>query len=68
MEARPIFPILTTERLKLVEIQQKHLNDIFLLFGDDKVTQYYNIKTFLKPEDGQILDMTCNRLTGIKGI
>lgn len=29
MEAQPIFPILTTERLNLVEIQQKHLNDIF---------------------------------------
>lgn len=69
MEARPIFPILTTERLKLVEIQQKHLNDIFLLFGDDKVTQYYNIKTFLKPEDGQIyLDWFQNRFKELAGI
>lgn len=48
------FPILKTERLNLVEIQQKHLKDLFLLFGDDKVTKYYNIKTFQEPEDGQI--------------
>lgn len=54
MEALLKFPILTTERLNLVEIQQDHLKDIFSLFGDDRVTQFYNIKTFQKPEDGQI--------------
>ena len=54
METLPIFSIIKTERLDLVEIRQEHLSDIFLLFGDEKVTQYYNIKTFQKPEDGQI--------------
>lgn len=54
METLPIFPLLETERLNLVEIQQKHLNDIFSLFRDEEVTRYYNIKTFQKPEDGQI--------------
>ena len=54
MEPLLTFPILKTERLNLVEIQQRHLTDLFRLFGDDRVTQYYNIKTFQKPEDGQI--------------
>lgn len=54
METQPIFPALETERLSLVEIQQKHLKDLYLLFGDEEVTCYYNIKTFQKPEDGQI--------------
>lgn len=69
MEAQLIFPTIQTERLNLVEIQQEHLNDIFLLFGDDKVTQYYNIKTFQKPQDGQIyLDWFQNRFKEHAGI
>ena len=54
MEPLLTFPTLKTERLNLIEIQQRHLTDLFLLFGDNRVTQYYNIKTFQKPEDGQI--------------
>lgn len=54
METELDFPILKTERLNLVEIQQKHLKDLFLLFGDNKVTKYYNVRTFQEPEDGQI--------------
>lgn len=54
METLLKFPVLTTKRLNLVEIQQEHLIDIFSLFGDDKVTKFYNIKTLQKPEDGQV--------------
>ncbi len=54
MEALLKFPVLTTKRLNLVEIQQEHLKDVFSLFGDDKVTKFYNIKTLQKPEEGQI--------------
>lgn len=54
MKSLITFPTIETERLLLIEIQQEHLQDLFLLFGDDNVTQYYNIKTFQKPEDGQI--------------
>ncbi len=49
-----IFPELETARLKLIEIRQAHLKDLFLLFGDSRVTRLYNIKTFHTPEDGQI--------------
>lgn len=69
MEAAISFPIIETERLNLVEIRQEHLQDLFLLFGDDKVTRYYNIKTFRKPEDGQIyLDWFRNRFKEGLGI
>lgn len=54
MEALLEFPVLTTKRLNLIEIQQEHLKDIFSLFGDDKVTKFYNIKTLQKPQDGQV--------------
>lgn len=49
-----VFPVIETPRLNLVEIQQKHLVDLYHLFGDEKVTEFYNIHTFTKPEDGQI--------------
>lgn len=54
MEALLEFPVLTTKRLNLIEIQKEHLEEIFSLFGDDKVTKFYNIKTLQKPEDGQV--------------
>lgn len=63
------FPTIETERLLLIEIQQEHLQDLFLLFGDDSVTQYYNVKTFQKPEDGQIyLDWFQSRFKEWAGI
>jgi len=49
------FPILTTERLDLVEIQQRHLIDIYLLFSDKKVTEYYNLLPLKHEQEGQKL-------------
>lgn len=64
-----VFPVLESERLVLVEIQQEHLNDIFKLFGDPRVTEFYNIKTFRAPEDGQVyLDWFRNRFKDRLGI
>lgn len=37
------FPVLHTDRLDLVEIKQKHLKDLFTLFGDENVTRFYNL-------------------------
>lgn len=48
------FPVLESARLNLVEIKHGHLMDLFALFSDPEVTRYYNIKTFGRPEDGQI--------------
>jgi ribosomal-protein-alanine N-acetyltransferase len=47
------FPALSTERLSLIAIGQEHLADIFKLFSDDRVTQYYNIVTLKQADDAQ---------------
>lgn len=40
-----IFPTLHTERLDLVEIKIERSADIFKLFGDKRVTKFYNVVT-----------------------
>ena len=63
------FPILTTERLDLVEIQQRHLTDIYLLFSDKKVTEYYNLLPLKSEQEGQkLLDWFRNRFKDGLGI
>jgi ribosomal-protein-alanine N-acetyltransferase len=47
------FPILHTDRLDLIEIKQEHLGDIFKLFSDHKVTQFYNIVTLTEQDEAQ---------------
>lgn len=37
------FPILTTTRLNLIEIKEEHLPDIYNLFSNKQVNQYYNV-------------------------
>lgn len=49
------FPVLHTERLDLIEIRQEHLEDLFQLFGNYRVTQYYNIVPMTKKEEAQKL-------------
>ncbi|MBI9067536.1 MAG: GNAT family N-acetyltransferase [Salinivirgaceae bacterium] len=50
-----IFPILHTKRLDLIEIEQKHLPDLFILFSDKKVTEFYNLETFTSEDEAKIL-------------
>lgn len=45
------FPVLLTNRFKLIEIEVHHRNDIFELFGDEAVTKFYNISTLKRVED-----------------
>ena len=47
------FPILHSERLSFIKIEQKHLANLYELFGNSNVTKYYNLKTFENEEDGQ---------------
>lgn len=49
------FPLLHTERLDLIEIRQEHLDDLFRLFGNYRVTQYYNIVPMVHKEEAQQL-------------
>ena len=63
------FPVLTTERLDLVEIQQSHLADIYLLFSDKKVTKYYNLLPLKNEQEGQkLLDWFRSRFQDGLGI
>lgn len=45
------FPVLRTERLDLIEIEQHHLRDVFCLFSNPEVTRFYNIITL--EQEGQ---------------
>lgn len=47
------FPVLTTERLNLIEIGHQHLYDIFKLFGNEQVTRFYNLTTFTDESEAQ---------------
>lgn len=47
------FPILSTERLDLVEIKQSHLGDLFKLFGDENVTRFYNLLPLNNEQEAQ---------------
>ncbi len=64
-----IFLNLTTERLDLVEIQQSHLKDLYLLFSDKEVTKYYNLLPLTDEQEGQkLLDWFQNRFKDGLGI
>ena len=63
------FPSLHTKRLDLIEIKQEHLGDIFKLFGDRKVTRFYNIVTLVEEKEAQkLIDWFQHRFTEKSGI
>ncbi len=45
------FPILETERLRLVEIEQSYCQKIYEIFSLDEVTCYYGMNSFLQSLD-----------------
>lgn len=47
------FPILSTDRLELVEITQSHLGDLYKLFSDEKVTRFYNLLPLKNEQEAQ---------------
>jgi len=42
------FPILQTDRLKLVEITEDHINHVYSIFFDERVTKYYGMDHFIE--------------------
>jgi [ribosomal protein S5]-alanine N-acetyltransferase len=63
------FPILHTDRLDLIEIKQEHLGDIFKLFSDHRVTQFYNIVTLSEEGEAQkYLNWFCSRFADKAGV
>jgi ribosomal-protein-alanine N-acetyltransferase len=56
------FPVLHTERLDLIEITQDHLTDLFELFTDKRVTEFFGMIALNEPSDAQkIFDMLNTR-------
>ncbi len=53
MSGNKLFPILHTDRLDLIEITERHLDDFFAIFNNKEVTRYYNLVPFTSPEDGR---------------
>ena len=63
------FPVLHTPRLDLIEITQDHLPDLFELFTDKRVTEYYDVIPLNELPDAQkILDMLNKRYKDKTGI
>lgn len=44
------FPVIETERLRLVEIQEEHIDVIYDIFSCEEVTRYYGMLPFNKKE------------------
>ncbi|TQR19485.1 GNAT family N-acetyltransferase [Psychrobacillus vulpis] len=44
------FPVLETNRLKLMEIKKENADSIFRIFSDDEVTRYYGMASFEQKE------------------
>lgn len=64
-----IFPTLHTKRLDLVEIKAEHSGDIFKLFGDERVTQFYNAVTLTNQSEAQtFVDWFHSRFINKEGI
>jgi len=67
--ALEFFPVLNTNRLDLIEINQSHLSDLYKLFCDENVTRYYNLLPFKNEQQAQtLLDFFYDRFTIKSGI
>ncbi|MEI4768108.1 GNAT family protein [Psychrobacillus sp. FJAT-51614] len=49
------FPILETERLRLIEIKEKHTEDIFAIFSNEAVIKYYGMSAFTEYQQAKSL-------------
>ncbi|HET6872377.1 MAG TPA: GNAT family protein [Sporolactobacillaceae bacterium] len=47
------FPVLETERLRLVEVQKTHAERFFEIMSKDEVTQYYGMSSLKRIEEAQ---------------
>lgn len=63
------FPVLHTERLDLIEIRQSHLGDLYRIFSDEEVVEFYNLLPFKNEQEAQkLLDWFCCRFKDGLGI
>jgi ribosomal-protein-alanine N-acetyltransferase len=47
------FPVLETKRLMLIEIKEEHSDDIFRIFSNDEVIEYYGMSPFTQIEQAE---------------
>lgn len=63
------FPDLETNRLQLRELHDSDLDQFFKIFSDPLVTEFYNIKTFVKRKQAEeLLERRLDRFYNDKGI
>lgn len=63
------FPILLTERFRLIEINKSHLEDIYALYSDEQVLKYFDISPLNNLDDAQKeIDFYRNRFINKEGI
>jgi [ribosomal protein S5]-alanine N-acetyltransferase len=63
------FPLLHTPRLSLKEITEEHIPDLFRLFTDERVTEFYGVIPLNKEADaGNIVSMLSRRYQENSGI
>lgn len=49
------FPILETNRLMLIEIEDKHLDEIYQIFSNEAVTKYYGMSPFTNESQAKVM-------------
>ncbi len=63
------FPILETERLSLVQITQKHVDEIFSIFSNEEVIKYYGMDPFTEKDQAvKMIDSFQTRFDNQQGI
>lgn len=63
------FPILPTQRLRLIEIQHIHQPDLFYLLTDKRVTEYYHVVPLKEVADvRKVVDFLKQRFADQQGI
>ena len=64
-----VFPILTTKRLKLVEITHQYVDSIYEILALEEVTRYYGTNRFTSlSEASKLIDMFHNNFIKKRGI
>ncbi len=63
------FPVLHTQRLSLIEMTEGHASDLFRLFSDKQVTEFYPVYPFAIEEDAvTVINMLAERYRRGEGI
>ncbi|WP_088072263.1 GNAT family N-acetyltransferase [Gottfriedia luciferensis] len=63
------FPILETERLSFIQITQEYVNEIFSIFSNDDVIQYYGMSPFTEKDQAvKMIESFQTRFENLQGM